>query len=153
MEIIFPPGITGYAPQELLQEKRHLLRFETICQEIPVELPSVSLQLFARASQGFGGNHDAAIFYKEVEEIIVLCNIFYPYIGFVSNGKYVNMPDFASFFAKEFTLIPAELLTTRLEAENPVSARAVCRLHREEFGQMSYRQPQIIGDIVFHRWR
>ncbi|MCS7019965.1 MAG: hypothetical protein RMJ87_13235 [Cytophagales bacterium] len=154
MEIILPPGITGYAPNSQHATVADAsLAFTDICETLAYADPRFELQGFVRALQGYGGNHDAAVFtYQLHKEVIVLCNLYHPYVGFVINGQYADVPELKGFFTPIFTVLPAELLSTRLDAENPLSARAVSRLHPDEFGQMTYRQPEIVGDIVFHRW-
>lgn len=154
MEIILPLGITGYAPaNERTGTAEASLAFADICETLANADSRFVLQGFVRASQGYGGNHDAAVFIMQPnDELIVLCNLFHPYIGFVLNGQYADIPELKGFFTPIFTVLPAELLGARLDADNPLSARAVSRLHPDEFGQMTYRQPEIVGDIVFHRW-
>ncbi len=154
MEIIFPLGITGYAPEnERTDMADASLAFTDICETLAHADSRFELQGFVRASQGYGGNHDAAVFTRQPDdELIVLCNLYHPYVGFVINGQYADVPELKGFFTPIFTVLPAELLGTRLDADNPLSARAVSRLHPDEFGQMTYRQPEIVGDIVFHRW-
>lgn len=155
MEIILPSGITGYSPaNERSGMADASLAFTDICETLTRADARFVLQGFARASQGYGGNHDAAVFLlRPNNELIILCNLFHPYIGFVLNGQYADIPELKGFFTPIFTVLPAELLASRLDAENERSARAVGNLHADEFGQMTYRQPQIMGDIVFHRWQ
>lgn len=155
MEIILPLGITGYAPaNEQTSTAEASLAFTDICETLAYADPRFELRGFVRALQGYGGNHDAAVFVRQPsgEELIVLCNLYHPYIGFVVNGQYADIPELKGFFTPIFTVLPAELLTTRLDADIPLSARAVSRLHADEFAQMTYRQPEIVGDIIFHRW-
>lgn len=154
MEIILPLGITGYAPaNERAGMTDTSLAFTDICETLTHADSRFVLQGFVRASQGYGGNHDAAVFLLQPhDELIVLCNLFHPYIGFVLNGQYADIAELKGFFTPIFTVLPAELLTSRLDSENELSARAVGSLHADEFGQMTYRRPEIVGDIVFHRW-
>ncbi|WP_448520325.1 hypothetical protein [Rhodoflexus sp.] len=154
MGITLPLGITGYAPEnERVNMADASLVFTDICETLALADSRFVLQGFVRASQGYGGNHDAAVFLRQPnDELIVLCNLFHPYVAFVVNGQYADVPELKGFFTPIFTVLPAQLLTARLDAENEISARAVCNLHPDEFGQMTYRQPEIVGDIVFHRW-
>jgi len=154
MEIILPTGITGYAPEnELADMAKNSSVFTNICETLAHADTRFTLQGFFRALQGYGGNHDAAIFSRQPnDELIVLCNLFHPYVAFVVNGQYADLPELKGFFTPIFTVLPAQLLTARLDSENTISTRAVRNLHPDEFGQMTYRQPEIVGDIVFHRW-
>lgn len=52
-----------------------------------------------------------------------------------------------------WVLLPPELLTHKVDADNELSAAVVQHLANEEFSEFAYWEPRVMADVAFNNWK
>jgi len=96
-----------------------------------------------------------------MDEIFVLCNSGYPYIGFVESSIYDNKPfvdkdDWAEYFSvsKRFQILSAEFLNSPIviSKKDLVDNKLFSDLDESEHRDIRYWEPSVVGQAIFNDW-
>lgn len=168
MSIIFPPKVSGFYAGEppslisTIQIEQEL----AVLQGLPV---TASWFLFNLEPYHHYSYHLCHIEYGETSYLFFINK--YAKIGALSKvhpsasiegwhideelprNSYDDWKEGTRLLASHWAIVPPDILTLSVDADNPESQRIVSELQNEEFAQFAYWEPQNMGNILFNNWQ
>lgn len=162
----FPAGISGFwSKKDTPPPTLDTQLFQEKCEEVKtVGFNLISIHFTDKKKQSY----HSALLEKDGEQIIVLCNKYYPIVAFaepeskISESElskyeppkvYVEHEILAAYFNQApFQVIPSEILRLEVDADNPETTSVVHLLYDVEFAEFAFWEPRSMGDVVFNNW-